>query len=58
MTIAADDNMGTGYAVPYWESEENSYYKGYVIYEVEIEDKEITEVIDVSEVSDLSEYTF
>ena len=58
MTIAADDNMGTGYAVLYWESEENSYYKGYVIYEVEIEDKEITEVIDVSEVSDLSEYTF
>ena len=42
----------------YWESEENSYYKGYVIYEVEIEDKEITEVIDVSEVSDLNEYTF
>ena len=58
MTVAAADSMGTGYAVLCWESEEDNYYKGYVIYEVELEDDGIAEVRDVSEMSELSEYVF
>ena len=59
-TVAAEnaDSFGTGYAVLYWQADDEPEWYGYFIYELEIEDGDILEVRDVSQVSDISEYTF
>ena len=53
---ADDDHAFTGYAVLHWIDE--SRRQGYIVYELDMNEGEITDVISTSEVDDISEYTF
>ncbi len=56
--VSADQSFGMGYAVLHWQDEDDPEREGYMIYELDIEDNEISYVITTTEVSDMSEFHF
>ncbi len=56
--ISGDNAYTRGYAVLHWSLEDDFVQEGYMIYELEIDDGDIVDVMSASDVDDISEYTF